>query len=66
MKSQMTTLLFSHPSSLEHDTGPGHPERAERAEAVNRALAAAEFEALVRRRAPRADNRQIARIHDPA
>ena len=22
----MTTLLYMHPSSLEHDTGPGHPE----------------------------------------
>jgi acetoin utilization deacetylase AcuC-like enzyme len=30
-------LLFRHPSSLEHDTGP-HPERAERIVAVERAL----------------------------
>ncbi len=22
----MATLLYTHPSSLEHDPGPGHPE----------------------------------------
>ncbi len=62
----MTTLLFSHPSSLDHETGPSHPERVARAEAVNQALVAAEFEALVRRQAPPADNGQIGQVHDPA
>ena len=35
----MTTALYTHPSSLEHDTGAGHPERIARIEAVNEALA---------------------------
>ena len=34
----MTTLLYTHPSSLEHDTGPGHPERPERLVAISRML----------------------------
>ena len=34
----MTTLLFSHPSAAEHDTGHGHPERADRIRAVLEAL----------------------------
>ena len=41
----MTTLLFSHPSAAEHDTGHGHPERADRIRAVLQALDAPEFEA---------------------
>ena len=27
----VTLLFFTHPSALEHDTGPGHPERIARA-----------------------------------
>ena len=60
----MTTLLFSHPSSAEHDTGPGHPERADRIIAVLEALSAREFDGLQRREAPRAELAQIARVHD--
>ena len=50
----MTTAFFTHPACLEHDTGPGHPERRQRLEAVLLALAEPEFAALDRREAPRA------------
>ena len=48
----MTTLLLSHPASLEHATPPGHPERAERIRAVQHVLAQARFAPLVRGEAP--------------
>jgi acetoin utilization deacetylase AcuC-like enzyme len=35
----MTTLLLTHPSSLDHLTPPGHPERPDRIRAVNQVLA---------------------------
>jgi acetoin utilization deacetylase AcuC-like enzyme len=60
----MTTFLFSHPDCLDHDTGPGHPERSARLAAVLDALAAPAFAALVRREAPLADKAAIARVHD--
>ncbi len=62
----MTTLLYSHPASLEHDPGPGHPEKPARLEAVLAALEAPDFAALERRQAPPADQAQIARVHRPA
>lgn len=60
----MTTLIFGHQSSELHDMGPGHPERPERIQAVNRALEADRFAGLERREAPLATVDQIARIHD--
>jgi acetoin utilization deacetylase AcuC-like enzyme len=36
-------VLFHHPSSLEHDTGGGHPERAERIAALERELGARDW-----------------------
>jgi acetoin utilization deacetylase AcuC-like enzyme len=62
----MTTLLFEHDSFGAHETPPGHPERAERYEAVRGALAAERFAALIRRTAPRAELSAIKRVHDPA
>jgi acetoin utilization deacetylase AcuC-like enzyme len=62
----MTTLLFEHDSFGAHETPPGHPERAERYEAVRDALAAERFAALIRRTAPRAELAAIKRAHDPA
>ncbi len=47
----MTTLLISHPSFAQHDTGPGHPERIERVRAIDVALSAPEFDALLREEA---------------
>ena len=51
----MTTLLYMHPSSLEHDTGPGHPESSARIRAITTMLEREERKgALGRRRASRA------------
>lgn len=61
-----TLTLFSHPACAGHDTGPGHPESAERLRAVERALAAPRFAALDRRTAPRAARSQLERVHTPA
>ena len=44
----MTTLLVSHPSFLEHDTGPYHPERPDRLRAVLAALDDPAFADLAR------------------
>ena len=60
----MTTALYTHPSSLEHDTGAGHPERIARIEAVNEALAGESWSALIRHDAPLATSYQLKRVHD--
>ena len=59
----MTTALYTHPACLEHDTGLGHPECAERLKVVLDALDAEPFAPLDRRVAPRAEIEQIARVH---
>ncbi len=59
----MTTLLYSHPACLEHDTGAGHPERADRLRAIEGALGGADFAALDRREAPRATDAQLQLVH---
>lgn len=61
----MTTFLFSHPSSLAHDTGAGHPETSARVEAITRALATDTFRDLRRRQSPAADLTPILRVHPP-
>ena len=48
----MTTLLLTHPASLEHLTPPGHPERPDRIRAINKVLAEKRFDALARGEAP--------------
>ena len=58
-------LVFHHQSALEHDTGRGHPERADRVRAVIEALDAEEFQGLERREAPRATVEQLERVHRP-
>ena len=60
----MTTLLYTHPACLEHETGGGHPESAERLKALLARLSEPEFDALERRGAPRADRGQLSRAHD--
>jgi acetoin utilization deacetylase AcuC-like enzyme len=60
----MTTALYTHPAFLEHDTGPGHPERIERLSAVLQAMKAPEFSAVTWREAPLAEIAQIERVHD--
>jgi len=60
------TLLISHPSFLEHDTGDFHPERPDRLRAVEAALADEEFAGLTRLVAPAATIEQLTRVHPQA
>src|ERR1700674_3585151 len=48
----MTTLLLSHPASLDHLTPSGHPERPDRIRAVNEILGQSRFDGLVRNEEP--------------
>jgi acetoin utilization deacetylase AcuC-like enzyme len=57
------TLFLTHEAGLDHVTPPGHPERVERLEAVQKALDAAEFAGLVRRDAPPASDADLLRAH---
>ena len=59
----MTTLLFTHPSSLRHVTPNGHPERVDRIKAVNQILANPHFNDLARREAPLGRDDDILRAH---
>ena len=59
----MTTALFTHAACLEHDTGPGHPERVARLESVADALKDERFAALARRDAPLATRAQLEAVH---
>jgi acetoin utilization deacetylase AcuC-like enzyme len=64
----MSTLLITHPSFVEHDTGPGHPERPDRMRAIDKVLAHETFATLVREEAPLRDDveDQIALAHPHA
>jgi len=59
----MSTAFFTDPACLRHVTPAGHPERAARLEAVLKALDAPDFDALIRRQAPAADNAEAMRCH---
>ncbi|MBP6817818.1 MAG: histone deacetylase family protein [Ferrovibrio sp.] len=59
----MATALFSHSACLHHDTGPGHPECADRLRVILARLETEEFAWLDRREAPLAEVSQIARVH---
>ncbi|HNR76915.1 MAG TPA: histone deacetylase family protein [Parvularculaceae bacterium] len=59
----MTTLLFEHDAFGEHETPPGHPERAERYYAASKALKTEPFDGLVRREAPRASRDALRLAH---
>ena len=62
----MATLLLTHADARRHVTPPGHPERLERIAAVEAALSAPGFAALIRRPAPLADQSEVLRCHDAA
>lgn len=62
----MTTLYLHHPIFWEHLLPSDHPECPERLEAISRALAAPQFDALERRLAPRADLATATLAHDRA
>ena len=52
----MSTLLITHPCFVNHDTGPGHPERPDRMRAIDKVLGHELFNDLQRAEAPlRAD-----------
>ena len=59
----MPTALITHRACLEHDTGPYHPECADRLRAVLAALETPEFSALLREEAPPATAEQLQRVH---
>jgi acetoin utilization deacetylase AcuC-like enzyme len=59
----VTTALITHLACLEHDTGPYHPESADRLRAVLGALESEEFAALLREVAPAATVEQLTRVH---
>jgi acetoin utilization deacetylase AcuC-like enzyme len=59
----VTTALITHPACLEHDTGPYHPENADRLRAVLAALETEEFADLLREQAPEATVEQLTRVH---
>jgi acetoin utilization deacetylase AcuC-like enzyme len=52
----MTTLLLTHTCFLEHDTGPGHPERPDRMRAIDKVLSHDLFKNLKREEAPLRDD----------
>ena len=52
----MTTLLLTHPCFVEHDTGPGHPERPDRMRAIDKVLGHELFNGLKREEAPLRDD----------
>jgi acetoin utilization deacetylase AcuC-like enzyme len=56
-------VLFSHTTSLEHDTGYGHPERADRMRAIHVELARHEWLGFERREAPEATMEQLLAVH---
>ncbi len=56
-------VYFGHPSSLEHDTGRGHPERADRMRAIEAELGARDWLGFERREAPEATVAQLLAVH---
>lgn len=59
----MTTLLLTHPASLDHVTPMGHPERPDRVRAIERILEHERFAMLARALAPAATLETIALCH---
>ncbi len=61
----MTTYLFSHPSCIQHDPGPLHPECPDRLRAVLDGLADEHFQKLSRFEAPEIDLQLVKTVHKP-
>jgi len=61
----MRGLLYSHEACLLHDTGAGHPERAERVPAAIAGVLDSGLD-IERRQAPIIDTELIFSVHDPA
>jgi acetoin utilization deacetylase AcuC-like enzyme len=62
----VTTLVLSHRDCLLHDMGPGHPERPDRARAVERILEQEKFQDLLREQAPLGTREAVLRVHPQA
>ena len=62
----MSTLLITHPACLNHQTPPGHPERADRLRVIEEVLAEERFQMLAREYAEQAPLDVIALCHDHA
>ncbi|CAA7618873.1 histone deacetylase family protein [Magnetospirillum sp. UT-4] len=58
-----STVIYSHPVCLEHDTGEFHPECADRLRAIAHILDREEFMYVPREEAPAATVEQILRAH---
>ncbi len=58
-------VLFQHPSSLTHDTGP-HPEQAARMVAIDRELAVRDWLGFSRRRSPEVSRPVLEAVHTRA
>jgi acetoin utilization deacetylase AcuC-like enzyme len=56
-------VYFDHPASLEHDTGYGHPERADRTRAIQTELGRRDWLGFERREAPAATLEQLLAVH---
>lgn len=59
----MSTLVYSHPIFLNHDTGFGHPECPDRLRSIESALDGPIFETLMRIEAPIGSTAQILTTH---
>jgi len=59
----MTTLFISHPASLNHHNGPGHPERPDRLRAIESVLEQEKFQPLIRVEPPAADIEAVTLCH---
>ena len=62
----MSTVLYTHPSFLDHDTGEWHPESAERLRAAHGALDLPAFPHVERKLAPPVTLKNLQRAHEPA
>jgi acetoin utilization deacetylase AcuC-like enzyme len=58
----MEVVVASHPSALRHDTGPRHPERSERVEAVLRGIRETSLD-VVEIRSPQIERSELALVH---
>ncbi len=60
----MTTAYLTHPSSLNHDMGAGHPECPSRIQAIeDQLIASGLMHLLNRQEAPAASKEQLVRVH---
>jgi acetoin utilization deacetylase AcuC-like enzyme len=58
-------VYLSHPSSLDHETGFGHPERVDRIRAIEAELERRDWLGYERRGAPAATIEQLTAVHPP-